>query len=199
MAGTSAAGGGEPPQRRPRVIDYQERPGGPIRLWYTASRTRRCRRCQFYSYADHVVEAVLAERRRLRCDAARERTETLRLKGIMRMQADRIGELQGDVVMEQERTDALREQLQVVNDRLTRVVREVRDRSGAIIDKCGALIQGVIGANAPGGVPGGGAPGQGGALSSSSGGSRLTPSRTRLGFLSLVLIPCEGYLGKVFG
>ena len=102
MAGTSGEGGGEPPRRRPRVIDYQERPGGPIRFWYTASRTRRCSRCQHYSYADHVVVAVLDERRRLRRAAARDHIEMLRLRGIMRMQADQIGELQGDIAMEQE-------------------------------------------------------------------------------------------------
>ena len=173
MAGTSGAGGDEPPQRRPRVIDYQERPGGPIRLWYTASRTRRCRRCQYYSYADHVVVAVLAERRRLRCAAAREHTKTIRLKGIMRMQADRIGELQGDVAMEQERMNALREQLLVANDRLTRVVREVRDRSGGIINECEALIQGVIGANAQVEAPSDDTPGEGSTPSSSQGGESV--------------------------
>ena len=87
----------------------------------------------------------------------------------MRMQADRIRELQGDVVMEQERTNALREQLHVANSRLTRVVREVRDQSGGIINECEALIQGVIGANVPGGVPGDVAPSEGGAPSSSCG------------------------------
>ena len=122
-----------------------------------------------FSYADHVVVAVLDERRRLRRAAARDHTELQRVRGIMRMQADRIRELQRDVAMEQERTNALREQLHVANGRLTRVVREVRDRSGGIINECEALIQGVIGANVPGGVPGDGAPGEGGAPSSSSG------------------------------
>ena len=72
-----------------------------------------------------MVVAVLDERRRLRRAAAQDHTEMLRLRGIMRMQADRIGELQGDIVMEQEQTNALRLQLQVVNDRLTNVVGEV--------------------------------------------------------------------------
>ena len=52
----------------------------------------------------------------------------------MRIQADRIRELQGDIAIEQERTNAIREQLQIANDCLTRVVREVKDRSGGIID-----------------------------------------------------------------
>ena len=80
-----------------------------------------------------MVVAVLDERRRLRRAAAQDHTEILKLKGIMRMQADRIEELHGDIAMEQERTNAHREQLQVANDRLTNVVREVRDRSRGII------------------------------------------------------------------
>ena len=55
------------------------------------------------------------------------------------MQADRIQELREDILMEQKRTNAFREQLQAVNGRLTRVVREIRDRA----------LQGVIGANVP--------------------------------------------------
>ena len=78
MDGASGSGG-EPPRRRYRVIDYQERPGGPIRLWYTFSRTRRCTRCHRYSYVDHVVVAVLEERRRLRYAAVQDHTEILRL------------------------------------------------------------------------------------------------------------------------
>ena len=148
MAETSGEGGSEPPRRRIRVIDYQERPGGPIQFWFTASRIRHCNHWQNYSYIDHVVETVLNDSRRLRCVAARDHTEMLRLRGIMRMQADRIGELQEDITMEQERTNTLREQLQVVNHRLTNVVREVRDCSGGIINECEVLIQGVIGANA---------------------------------------------------
>ena len=173
MAGTSGAGGGEPPRRRPRVVDYQERPGGPIRLWYTASRTRRCRRCQSHSYADHVVVAVLDERRRLRRAAARDHTKMLRLRGIKRMQADRIGELREDIAIEQERTNALRGQFQGVNHRLTNVVREVRDRSGGIINECEALIQGVIGANAQAEAPSDGTSDEGSTPSSSHGGESV--------------------------
>ena len=59
--------------------------------------------------------------------------------------------------------------MQKVNNRLTNVVRKVRDCSSNIINECEALIQGVIGANVPGSVPGDRAPGEGGAPSSSSG------------------------------
>ena len=116
-----------------------------------------------------MVLAVLDERRRLRSAAVRDHTEALRLRGVLRMQADRIGELQGDIAMEQERTNALREQLQVVNTRLTNVVREVRDRSGGIINECEALIQGVIGANAQVVAPSSSTPGEGSTPSSSQG------------------------------
>ena len=62
------------------------------------------------------------------------------MRGIMRIQANRIQELQDDILMEQERTNAFREQLQAVNGRLTRAVREGRDRIGGIIDECVALL-----------------------------------------------------------
>ena len=140
MAGASGEGGGEPPQRRPRGIDYHERSGGLIRLWYTASRVRHCNRCQNHSYVDHVVVVVLGEWKRLRRAAARDHTKILRLRGITRMQADRIRELREDIAMEQERTNALREQLQGVNHRLTNVIREVRDRCSGIINECEVLI-----------------------------------------------------------
>ena len=117
--------------------------------------------------------AVLDERRRLRRAVARDHTETLRLRGIMRMQADRIGELQADIAMEQERTNALREQLQVVNNRLMNAVREVRDRSGGIINECEALIQGAIGANAQVEAPSDEIPREGSTPSSSQGGESV--------------------------
>ena len=75
--------------------------------------------------------------------------------------------------MEQERTDALREQLHVATDRLTRVVREVCDRSGGIINECEALIQGVIGANVQVEAPGDGTPEEGSTPSSSQGGESV--------------------------
>ena len=46
--------------------------------------------------------------------AAQDHIEILRLRGILRMQADRIAELRDDLVMEQERVNALREQLHEV-------------------------------------------------------------------------------------
>ena len=61
-----------------------------------------------------MVVVVLEERSRLRHAAAQDHTEILRLRGVLRMQADRIAELQDDLVMEQERVNALREQLHVV-------------------------------------------------------------------------------------
>ena len=72
----------------------------------------------------------------------------------------------------------------MVNGRLTRVVREVRDRSGGIINECEALIQGAIGAHVPGGVSGDGAPSGGGSpLALALVGSRLARLLTWLVFL----------------
>ena len=57
----------------------------------------------------------------------------------------------------------------MANTHLTNVVREVRDRSGGIINECEALIQGVIGANAQVVAPSGSTPGEGITPSSSQG------------------------------
>ena len=63
--------------------------------------------------------------------------------------------------------------MQVVNTRLTNVVREVRDRSGGIINECEALIQGVIGANAQVEAPSSSTHGEGSTPSSSQGGESV--------------------------
>ena len=78
-------------------------------------------------YPDRVVLAVDDKRRRLAGTNCRAQTEIQKIRGIKRMQANRIQELREDILMEQERTNAFKEQLQVVNGPLTRVVREVRD------------------------------------------------------------------------
>ena len=75
--------------------------------------------------------------------------------------------------MEQERTNTLRKQLQVVNNHLTNAVREVRDCSGGIINECEALIQGVIGANAQVEASSDETPGEGRTHSSSQGGESV--------------------------
>ena len=94
MEGTSENGRSEPLRRRLRVIDYQERLGGPIRRWSPACRTRRCNHYRTYSYLDHVVLAVLDEKRRLTNASFRDQTEMKRMRGILEMQRDRIQELQ---------------------------------------------------------------------------------------------------------
>ncbi|XP_027157579.1 uncharacterized protein LOC113759210 [Coffea eugenioides] len=106
--------------------------------------------------------------------------------------------------MEQERTNALREQLQGVNQHLTNVVREVKDRSGGIINECETLIQGVIGANAQVVAPGGDTPSEGSGKQSGVGRgaqSRGAPTRRsqrggfQRGSSSASRGPC-GYCGK---
>ena len=54
---------------------------------------------------------ILDKRRRLRRANVRDQTVMVRMRGIKRMQADRIQELQGKILMEQEGTNAFREQL----------------------------------------------------------------------------------------
>ena len=49
-----------------------------------------------------MIVVVIQKRRRLRHTAVQDHTEILRLRGILRMQGDRIGEVQDNLVMEQE-------------------------------------------------------------------------------------------------
>ena len=123
MEGTSGKGGSEPSQKCLRIIDYEERLGGSIQHWSSANRTRRCNRCQNYSYTKHVVLAVVDERIRLRHANFRDQIEMKRMRSIMEMQSDRIQELQEAVGQEQERMDAMRQQVQVLNERLIRMLR----------------------------------------------------------------------------
>ena len=141
MEGTSENGRSEPLRRRLRVIDYQERLGGPIRRWSPACRTRRCNRCRKYSYPDLVILAILNERRRLTNAGFRDRTEMERIRGILEIQRDRIPELQEAVSQEQERTNAVHQQMQVVNECLTMVLREVGDRTKGILQECRVLLE----------------------------------------------------------
>ncbi|XP_027114459.1 uncharacterized protein [Coffea arabica] len=158
--------GNEDPAMPHQVITYQEGPGGPFRRWEPGHQIRPCDCWRTYLYPDRVVLAIDDERRRLAGANRRARIEIQRMRGIVRMQADRIQELQEDILMEQERTNAYREQLQAVNGRLTRVVREVNDRARSIIDECGALLHEVIDTNVPVGGQGDGARREGDAASS---------------------------------
>ena len=63
------------------------------------------------------------------------------------MQWDRIQELHVAVSQEQERTDAMHQQVQVVNERLIRVLREIGDRTESILQEYGTLVGEVMDAN----------------------------------------------------
>ena len=71
-----------------------------IRRWGLGRRIWPCDCWRIYSYPDRVVLAVDDERRRLAGANYRAQTEIQRMRGIMRMQADRIQELREDILME---------------------------------------------------------------------------------------------------
>ena len=90
---------------------YQERPGGPIHRWGPGHNEGHYDCWRTYSYPDRVVLAIDDERQRLANANNRAQTERERLRVVLRMQGDRIQELETSIREEQERTNALREQV----------------------------------------------------------------------------------------
>ena len=76
---------------------------------------------KIYSYLDRVVLVVVDQRRRLAGANCRAQIDHQRLTAIKNGHAARIRELEENILMEQERTNAFREQLQEVNARLLRL------------------------------------------------------------------------------
>ena len=79
-----------------------------------------------YAYSNQVVLALANKRRRLASANRRVQTKIEHLRAMLRIQDARIRELETSILEEQESTNAFQEQVQKVNDRLIRVVREVR-------------------------------------------------------------------------
>ena len=50
------------------------------------------------------------------------------MQAVLKMQEDRIQEIETSILEEQEPTNTLRDQVQEANGRLVQIVREVRDR-----------------------------------------------------------------------
>ena len=69
------------------------------------------------------------------------------MRTMLRMQGNRIREVETSSIEEHERTNAFREQTQESNGRLVRVVREVMDRTKSMLTECGVLIEEVIQVN----------------------------------------------------
>ena len=89
------------------MIKYQIRPGGATIHWSPANHFRRCECRHTYAYPNTVVLAMVEEREALAKDNARFEAEVNQLKETIKMQVERIKELEYDVVERQERIDDL--------------------------------------------------------------------------------------------
>ena len=91
---------------------------------------------------------TIANKRRRLANANREaETESERLRAVLKMLGDRIREFKASILEKQKRTNAFREQVQEVNGRLIRVVREIRDRTENILTEYVVLIEEVVQVN----------------------------------------------------
>ena len=102
--------GGQPHDPVP-MNRYQIRPGG-VAVHCNPANCHRCCECRHtYAYPNPIVLAVVEERKALAKDNARLKPELNQLRETIKMQADRIKELEDDVIEGQERTDDLCAQL----------------------------------------------------------------------------------------
>ena len=93
-----------------------------------------------YAYPNIVVLAVVEERTALAKDNVRLETEVNQLKETIRMQADRIKELEYDMVKGQERVDDLCVQFGEAQERMVKRAMKVRNRAESILNICDDLL-----------------------------------------------------------
>ena len=85
--------------------------------WSPAKRHRHCECHHTYAYPNTVVRTMVEERKALSKNNARLEIEVNQLKETIKMQADRIKELEYEVVEGQERVDNLCAQLGEAQER----------------------------------------------------------------------------------
>ena len=136
---------GSPTGERPRgvlpTIKYQIRPRGAVVRWSPANRLRRCECRHTYAYPNTVVLAVVEERKELAKDNARLEAEVNQLRAANEKQAERIKELEYDVIEGQDRVDDLCAQLGEARERMTKRARKVRVRAESILNLCDDLLE----------------------------------------------------------
>ena len=93
-----------------------------------------------YTYPNTVVLAVVEERKALAKDNARLEAEVNQLKETIKIQADRVKELEYDVVEGQERVDDLCAQLGEAQERMVKGAMKVRNRAALILNICDDLL-----------------------------------------------------------
>ena len=122
------------------MIRYQTRPGGARAYWSLSDHYRHCECRHIYTYPNEVVLAVVKERKVLARDNTRLGFEMNYLKKTIEMQAERIKELEYDVVKGRERVDDLSAQLGEAQERMVKRARKVRNRAESILNICDDLL-----------------------------------------------------------
>ena len=122
------------------MFKYQIRPGGARVYWSPSNRYRHCECRHTYTYPNEVVLVIVKERKVLAMDNSRLEVEVNQLKETVKTQADRIKELEYDVVEGQERVDNLCAQLEEAQERMVKRARKVRVRAESILNICDDLL-----------------------------------------------------------
>nr|XP_027085491.1 uncharacterized protein LOC113707384 [Coffea arabica] len=144
MDGHNGPSGGPAGERARGVlpmIKYQIRPRGAIVRWSPTNHHRRCECRHTYAYPNAVIFAVVEERKKLAKDNARLETEVNQLKEANKRQAERIKELEYDVVEGQDRVDDLYARLGEARERMVKRARKVRVRAESILNLCNDLLE----------------------------------------------------------
>lgn len=126
MAGRGASGGPAPPRGPMPKVRYQLEVGGPTLYWSPASRANPCRCSRDYAYPNHVVFAVVRERKTLARTVERANAEIEELRA------------------ENERLRARIQELEGVADRFVRLSDTVRDCTAGIMANCEAMIEDIV-------------------------------------------------------
>ena len=122
------------------MIRYQIKPGGARAYWSPSDRYRRCECRHIYTYPNEVVLAVVKEQKVQARDNTRLGVEVNYLKETIKTQAERIKELEYDVVKGRDRVDDLCAQLGEAQERMVKRARKVRNRAKSILNICDDLL-----------------------------------------------------------
>ena len=131
---------GEMPREDLPMIRYQTWLGAARAYWSPSDCYRRSECRHIYTYPNKAVLAIVKEWKVLARNKARLETEMNQLKETIKMQTDRIKELEYDVVEGRERVDDLCAQLGEAQEHMVKRAMKVRNRVESILNICDSLL-----------------------------------------------------------
>ena len=123
------------------MIKYQIRLRGAVVRWSPANCLRCCECRHTYAYLNTVVLAMVEKRKELAKDNARLKAEVNQLREANKRQAERIKELEYDVVEGQDRVDDLCAQLGEARERMVKRATKARVRAESILHIFNDLLE----------------------------------------------------------